>query len=212
MKERHARTLLALSLLAGILVVGGLRTLEPPIPVDWADPSGWMAGIPPEDAVAALARIAGLAAGYWFLGSTVLYVLARLSRRALAIRVTALLTSPLVRRLADKAVAGALVTGLMAAPALAFERVPADYLPVELPTPVVSAAPEQRVAAEWAEVEVAPGDNLWRLSRRHLDELAREGLVAPYWLRVIDTNLPHLRSGDPDLIYPGEIIRLPPPD
>jgi hypothetical protein len=34
--------------------------------------------------------------------------------------------------------------------------------------------------------------------------------VTRYWLRVVEANRPNLRSGDPDLIYPGEIVILPP--
>lgn len=59
-------------------------------------------------------------------------------------------------------------------------------------------------------VVVEPGDHLWRISKRHLD-LLDEGspAVAPYWREVIELNLPHLRSGNADLIYPGEVIDLP---
>ena len=58
-------------------------------------------------------------------------------------------------------------------------------------------------------VVVERGDHLWKISARHLSQVAPDATVAPYWLEVIDTNTPHLRSGDPDLIYPGEVIELP---
>jgi nucleoid-associated protein YgaU len=62
-------------------------------------------------------------------------------------------------------------------------------------------------------VMVEPGDHLWKISQDHLDrELGREaraGEVAPYWLTVIEENRDRLRSGDPDLIYPGEVMVLP---
>lgn len=58
-------------------------------------------------------------------------------------------------------------------------------------------------------VVVEKGDHLWRISARHLGEEATNDDIAPYWLEVIDVNVPHLRSGDPDLIYPGEVIELP---
>jgi hypothetical protein len=61
---------------------------------------------------------------------------------------------------------------------------------------------------------VRPGDHLWKVAGEHLqivldreptrDELAR------YWVEVIDAARPVIRSGDPDLIYPGEEIPLPP--
>lgn len=56
-------------------------------------------------------------------------------------------------------------------------------------------------------VVVVPGDHLWKISARHLQ--GKDKPVAPYWLDVIEVNKPGLRSGNPDLIYPGEIIELP---
>ncbi len=53
-------------------------------------------------------------------------------------------------------------------------------------------------------VVVEKGDHLWKISARHLDEQASNDEI---FLREIYT--PQLRSGDPDLIYPGEIVRLP---
>ena len=56
-------------------------------------------------------------------------------------------------------------------------------------------------------VVVSQGDSLWKISERHLQRADRA--LAPYWLEVIEVNTPSLRSGDPDLIYPGEVIELP---
>lgn len=58
-------------------------------------------------------------------------------------------------------------------------------------------------------VVVVKGDHLWKISARHLGPEASNGDVAPYWREVIDVNTPRLRSGDPDLIYPGEVVELP---
>jgi nucleoid-associated protein YgaU len=67
--------------------------------------------------------------------------------------------------------------------------------------------------------DVAEGDNLWSIARDHLAEVRGGGAdeptlreVASYWLRVIEANRDRLASGDPDLIYPGEQIALPPVD
>ena len=63
------------------------------------------------------------------------------------------------------------------------------------------------------EVVVREGDHLWSLAEtRVVETLGRpvgDHEIAPYWRRVIDSN-PHLRSGTPDLIYPGEVVVLPP--
>jgi nucleoid-associated protein YgaU len=62
-------------------------------------------------------------------------------------------------------------------------------------------------------VVVEPGDHLWKISQTHLDRTlgrpARPEEVDPYWRAVIDANRGQLVSRDPDLIYPGEVIRLP---
>ena len=62
-------------------------------------------------------------------------------------------------------------------------------------------------------VVVQPGDHLWKISATHLggilDRPAEPEEIDPYWRVVIETNRDLLTSGDPDLIYPGEVIELP---
>ncbi|MEA2000571.1 MAG: LysM domain-containing protein [Actinomycetota bacterium] len=61
---------------------------------------------------------------------------------------------------------------------------------------------------------VQSGDNLWQIATGHL--LAQAGTdpgtttVTTYWRRLVAANRTTLRSGDTNLIYPGEIITLPP--
>ena len=77
-----------------------------------------------------------------------------------------------------------------------------------------SSQPRSRSTASY---QVMSGDNLWSISKRHL-AVSRERSskefgnrkIAAYWLRVIAANAPRLVSGDPDLVYPGEMIVLPP--
>lgn len=63
------------------------------------------------------------------------------------------------------------------------------------------------------EVIVSRGDNLWKIAAEDLTEampmMPRPGEVTTHWRRIIEINRDRLRSGDPDLIYPGEVIRLP---
>lgn len=63
-------------------------------------------------------------------------------------------------------------------------------------------------------VVVAAGDNLWNLAERRLEAVLgrtpTDADTAPYWVRVVETNRQRIRSGDPDLIFPGEEIVLPP--
>jgi len=68
-------------------------------------------------------------------------------------------------------------------------------------------------AGEEHSVVVETGDHLWKISQTHLDgRLGRRATVdevTAYWRQVIELNRERLRSGDPDLIYPGEVVSLP---
>ena len=87
----------------------------------------------------------------------------------------------------------------------ATERSENDYLPIEL-APV---SPEGEV------VIVEKGDHLWSIAETSLGRQRSESPdpaeIRPYWVAIIDENTHRLRSGDPDLIYPGEKITLPAP-
>jgi hypothetical protein len=64
---------------------------------------------------------------------------------------------------------------------------------------------------------IAPGEHLWgiaaarvaRVTGRDAATLPAEEIV-PYWTRLCMTNETRLRSGIPSLVYPGEVIELPP--
>jgi resuscitation-promoting factor RpfA len=92
-------------------------------------------------------------------------------------------------------VAATMATGVAMAAPVSRVRVPTD----------VGGAPDRGES-----VVVAPGDHLWKISARHLEGMSAEMEVAPYWRTVVEVNTPTLRSGDPDLIFPGEVIELPP--
>ena len=61
---------------------------------------------------------------------------------------------------------------------------------------------------------VQPGDHLWGIAeatvRRVLGPDTTGETVAAYWVELLAENQSLLRSGDPDLIHPGEAILLPP--
>ncbi len=61
---------------------------------------------------------------------------------------------------------------------------------------------------------VVSGDNLRTIAARHVEDRLGPNpetrLVSGYWLGLIEANRGTLRSGDPNLIYPGELIILPP--
>lgn len=229
--------------------------------VDWQHPGGWLDVVPVEWALAAIARLLGLAIGYWLVASSSLYILARLLRLPAAVRSIGWATLPVVRRLADRIVMTGLAAASLVAPAPllvqaapsvvptttpetiapGYVPVPAGRTPPTIPdpsttapintTPITTTVPPAPVsdqpAADQAagtppprermvvptEVRVVHGDHLWVIAERHLvavwDRPAADHEIAPYWLKVIEANRARLRSGNPDLIYPGEVIVLP---
>ena len=71
------------------------------------------------------------------------------------------------------------------------------------------------VAPKHAQV-VRTGDNLWSIARAEIgratgDARPADAIIAAYWQRVIALNRATLRSGNPSLIFPGEIVALPTP-
>jgi hypothetical protein len=98
-----------------------------------------------------------------------------------------------------------------------FVRAPAaPVAPAPAPAPSVSTstppapAPPPAVRAH----VVTPGDNLWRIAAAEVARVTgrahpRAAAIVPYWHAVIQQNRATLRSGDPSLIYPGEIVTLP---
>ena len=80
--------------------------------------------------------------------------------------------------------------------------------PAPSPTPRADAPVDRHV--------VVAGDNLWtiaaaevaRTTGRSTSELTdRE--IASYWVELVTAARPGLRSGNPNLIYPGEVVPLP---
>jgi nucleoid-associated protein YgaU len=87
----------------------------------------------------------------------------------------------------------------------------------QTPAPSTQGSGTQ-VLAE-TEHRVVAGDNLWTISRDALASSSgrsassiSEAEIRDYWLKVIDVNRAHLRSGDPHWIFPGEVIQLPAQD
>lgn len=68
---------------------------------------------------------------------------------------------------------------------------------------------------EDARYTIRPGDSLWLVAERQVAASHDTGAppgereVARYWVRLVEANRSTLRSGNPGLVYPGEIILLP---
>lgn len=91
--------------------------------------------------------------------------------------------------------------------------------PAAPPTVIDPAAADREAGGTLSATQEYPytvvaGDNLWTAAEAHLTAVMgrapSEAETATYWSHMIDTNRSRLRSGDPDLIFPGEIIVCPP--
>ena len=101
--------------------------------------------------------------------------------------------------------------------------IPGPFLPEALSSP--SEHPAVRTAGDAStplpapaanmpvQIEVRAGDHMWALAEQRLTTVLGRQVgdieVAPYWVKVVGANLSRIRSGDPDLIFPGEILLLP---
>ena len=92
--------------------------------------------------------------------------------------------------------------------------VPRHLEPTPLPPPA-GEGPTVRDGTAARTVIVRRGDHMWSLAESHLAHITgrndlSEHEIARYWVRVINENRSRIRSGNPDLIYPGEALVLPP--
>ena len=86
--------------------------------------------------------------------------------------------------------------------------------PIAPEPPAYPEAPGERTSAVAGTYVVGAGDNLWLIAARQVAGIDRPVAEVPaaeivhYWHALIARNGPHLRSGDPNLIFPGEVIVL----
>jgi nucleoid-associated protein YgaU len=125
-----------------------------PAGIDWRHLGRWATDTAPEDAVVAVVRLLGMGLAAWLLASTVLYLLARLTRAPALVRRVSWATIPAVRRIVDAAVAASVFGGAVLGPHPAGAQVVAPPpIVVELNTTTTSA-PAHRY------VPVPAGDRL----------------------------------------------------
>lgn len=217
----------------------------------------WLQQTPSEEVLLAGVRLAALVAASWLLGSTLLYVGARVARLHGAAYALGWATLPVVRRWTDRALA----VSIVAASALGATRpVGADPPPTTTAPPAVVVDVDHRDRSTLPDlppatartgrgtepssagtvpplllslpVEPAPpaparvpdathtvmaGEHLWSIAGatvvartgRSVEALAPAD-IAPFWVRLVERNRARLRSGNPSLVYPGEVVELPP--
>jgi hypothetical protein len=92
----------------------------------------------------------------------------------------------------------------------------APTAPTAAAVPPAAPSPPPPPGGMVVQVVVAPGDDLWALAAGRL--AATRGIapadvadaeIAPYWMAVCERNRAALASGDPNLIFPGEVVTLP---
>jgi DNA-binding SARP family transcriptional activator len=78
------------------------------------------------------------------------------------------------------------------------------------PQPTTTAGQEP---APYGEVIAQPGDSLWSIAAAELAERkgqpASDAETRTFWQATVELNTDHLHSGDPDVIYAGEVVLLP---
>lgn len=207
----------------------------PGFAIEWADPAGWLARTTPEDAAAAVLRVMAIGGAGWLLLSTLLCLAASARPGGSTGSLARAVTGRGVVRILERVLAISLVTGTTFGPAAAIGAGPPsppveidvrtgraeteEAVPTVEPTPVPTPAPPLvPVATPETSVEhvVQPGECLWSIAA---DELAlttartRDAIadaeVAAYWVELMAANHGRLASGDPNLIYPGEVVLLP---
>lgn len=192
--------------------------------IDWGHLAAWVEKNPRDDVVAAITIHLALLVTGWLVLTAVVYALAAAIRIGPLLHSVDPLTAPIVRRAVDKLLAATLTVGFIGGPGDLSPGPPAPPQQIAyessvappgvsgagyLPTATTSAA---SIASRHV---VVAGDNLWTIAAAAMANGAPQPThpadVASYWLQVIEANRSRLRSGDPDLIFPGEVIVLPPP-
>jgi len=66
----------------------------------------------------------------------------------------------------------------------------------------------ERETDESASYRVRPGDSLWRIAGRHLGPDATVTATAQEVTRLWELNRQRIGTGNPDLIFPGQTLRM----
>lgn len=210
----------------GILVVegGALVVLyRGSLPsVDWSDVARWLDATPPEDAILAIVRAVALVGTWYLVATTLLVTLASVTRIPALVRGVRIVSLPGLRRAIEGVAAASLAVAPLANAVPAFASTPAQTaapleLPAYTPRPAGDAeeyapTPAGDLVEQHQDVHlVVPGESLWSIAEDAipLETSERPAAIDAYWRALLELNTSTLRSGDPNLIYPGEVIRLP---
>lgn len=201
--------------MAAVVVVVALRR-HPDIAVDWGHLDSWLRNTSPESVLASAAFHVGAAATGWLLLATLAYLAARMLRMGRIAATLGTATLPIVRRAVDRTILVVATTATLAAPAAALGQESTELMPpgtksigYDTAAQAVETAPPPPPTTAADRYVVRRGDSFWRIAAARV---APSSDVAGYWVRLVNENRGSLRSGNPDLIYPGEAFVLPPLD
>jgi hypothetical protein len=222
----------ALVVVITVLLLAGRGTLAAPPVGSFDELADWLDRTDTVTAVLAIVRVLVLALAVWLLVAFLLGGLGRaLGRARLAAVADRALPRPLRALLTGLAGAGAASVVVLGAGPAQHDRgdaVPVGERLVLLPdqddgtatmsvlpaedtapaAPAVSATPA--APATWT---VAPGESFWSIAEEVLaDAWGRpptDAEIDPYWRRLVAANRDRITSGNPDLIFPGQVFDLP---
>ena len=184
-------------------------------------------------------RWVGLALTGWLVATQLLYTIAVLTHTNWMTDALRPVTLPIVRRIAAGAATITITLNSVTAVAQTIPEPPtaviieqgqpqAGLRDESTPTPILQPRPEpepktprpcdpiEPVASYSAALtwHVQPGEHLWSIAGDHLTFVSGKPPTRSehrhYWVHLVDAARPVIRSGNPDLIYPGEHIPLPP--
>jgi hypothetical protein len=225
----------ALVVVITVLLAAGRGALATPPVGSFDELADWLDRTDTVTAVLAIVRVVVLALAVWLLVALLLGALGRaLGRARLAAAADRALPRPLRALLTGLAGAGAASVVVLGAGPAQHDRgdaVPVgerlvllpeqddgtatmSVLPAEDTAPAAPAPPATPAApatpATWT---VAPGESFWSIAEEVLaDAWGRpptDAEIDPYWRRLIAANRDRISSGNPDLIFPGQVFDLP---
>jgi nucleoid-associated protein YgaU len=178
-------------LLALALLAFALDRFDPAwIVIEWSNPTGWVRNARPEDAAAAMVRVAALSMSASQAAALSLVWVGRMNGSGGLERGGRRFVIPALRAAAPLA----LVAG---------SAIPAAATETRLPVTLAQPAPSERMATGPRPVRVEAGESMWTIAAAHT-----AGELAPFWREVVELNRD--RFDDVDLIHPGDIVLLPP--
>ena len=217
-------------LLAAFPVVAFAVLLSMAPPLEFAQlSSGSLEGV-----LLTTGRWIGLSLTFWLITTQLLFTIAVITRTDWMIDVLRPVTLPIVRRIAAGAATVSITMSSVVATAqtapeptiIVLDEAGSDLPQEATPTPILQPLVEHDIEEPAPTLEpegsysapltwqVRPGDHLWSIAGEHLaivlDRQPTRDEHRNYWVEVVDAARPIIRSGDPNLIYPGEEIPMPP--